>query len=280
MSATRYKDINQEQYHQNPLEHDKLTHQSTQGLVYEALEQHLREHLKHLDIQQTLRVLDYGCGSGLSTALLSTTLKQLNCTAKITGIDINTHTIEQAKEKVPGASFVVIEKAEPVDHLGKFDFILCNFVLVELKEKEMKAVLENINSLLSENGIAFITNCASKTYKPGSSWATLNTQFDENKPSEMRNGKVKLKEDQPVKNQVFDSFSKTSTFTFFDFFHSGEAYRRCLESSGLDLLQTIKPKATASADIPWQDELKVSPYKIHVVKKTNIELKQQVKHSL
>lgn len=272
MSSPRYKALNQENYNKNASEHNKLSIDSTQYLVYQDFKKLFQQHSPLSTNASELRVLDFGCGSGLSTQTIFNLLQDLNLTPDITGIDINTQTIQQAKERVPNANFLTVQKEDNLDHLGKFDLIVCNFVLVELKEKDMKFVLEKINSLLSDTGIAMITNCASKTYRSGIQWATLNTDFEENKPTELRNGKLKITEDHPVKNQVFDSFKKNSTFTFFDFFHSGEAYRRCFESSGLSLMATHKPIARESKDIPWADELKHSPYKIHIVKRTSPNL--------
>ena len=64
---------------------------------------------------------------------------------------------------------------------------------------------------------------------------------------------------------VKDPRSGKQLFRFFDFFHSGRAYRRAFSESGLELIQTHKPVGTVKDSIPWLSEMEASPYKIHVL---------------
>jgi hypothetical protein len=160
-----------------------------------------------------------------------------------------------------------ITPGQSLKDLGVFDLVICNFVLVEVKEPIMLDILKNIYLLLEDTGIALITNCFSKSYKRENKWYTFNNDFKENQPTLKINNKLKFAEDQPVTVQVFASFGNTRSFTFSDFFHSGASYRNAYEKANLMLLQTHKPKDEKSDSIEWKAEKEHSPYKIHVVTK-------------
>ena len=75
-------------------------------------------------------VLDYGCGKGKDA------------------------------ETLEGSGFD-IEKYDPVHHpvvpAGKFDTIICNYVLNVVDEENRKLVLNNIKNLLNDGGVAYIS---------------------------------------------------------------------------------------------------------------------------
>lgn len=52
---------------------------------------------------------------------------------------------------------------------------------------------------------------------------------------------MKYHEDQPIKVQVFANSTREKSFTFFDYFHSGEGYRNAYKAAGIHLLETHKP---------------------------------------
>lgn len=262
--AASHEEKNQENYKTSAQAHGQLGLDSTLYLAYRDIPILLG---KHLHQSSTLRVLDFGCGAGLSTDLIETMLKEAGHQVEMTGIDISEENIKQAKLKRSDLNFISIQPQASLDFLGQFDVIICNFVLVELKEDVMRGVLTKIQSLLNDQGFALITNCASKAYNKANKWYTFNNDFAENEPSELKDNKLKFKEDQSIKVQVFASKSSDMSFTFFDFFHSGKAYQRAYQSAGLALIETHKPLGKASDGMQWQQELKSSPYKIHIVRR-------------
>lgn len=168
-------------------------------------------------------------------------------------------------EAIAGTAGISPERG--FDQTEKFDLITCNFVLVEMKEEQMLLVLEALKNLLSENGVIIVTNPTARAYRPENRWYTFNNQFVENVPTRKKEATEKLKyvEDQAIKIQVFASAARDQSFTFFDYFHSGSAYRRAYAAAGLTLLETHKPIGKPDDNIAWCAEAEFPPYKLHVL---------------
>lgn len=261
-NAREHAEKNQLNYNQDAANHSKLDLDSTLYLAYRDIPQLLKEYLGATYEKRTCRALDFGCGAGLSTELVAKMLMDLNFEVDIFGIDINEQNINFAKQRMPRGTFVKINENDSLESLGEFDLIICNFVLVENKQDKMTDILKKLQSRLSDSGIAIVTNCASKAYRKTNKWYSFGNDFPENEPRVLKNGKMKFEEDQPIKVQV-----GRNGFTFFDFFHSGAAYRSSYQSAGLNLLKTHKPIGRESDGIEWQSENDYSPYKIHVLSK-------------
>lgn len=276
---TFHEEKNQENYNQNAEHHSKLGLDSTLYLAYRDIPELLEKHLFSKQNTNQFRILDFGCGAGLSTEKIADMTNRMGYTTEIVGIDINNDNINLAKQRLPCATFCRIKENDTLSDLGKFDLVICNFVLVEMKSDRMTDVLKKIQSLLDETGVAIVTNCASKAYRHGKEWYTFNSNFDENIPRGNTLSKSNLRkfaEDQPIKVQVFASHGSNISFTFFDFFHSGSAYRKAYENAGLSLLETHKPVGKQSDGINWKMETLHSPYKIHVLAKSS-QPQQQLK---
>lgn len=258
---------NQSNYKEDAITHNKLGLDSTLYLAYRDIPELLKKHLFDKVQKEKYRILDFGCGTGLSTELIAKMVMNAGYQIDIYGVDISEENIKFARQRLSQATFHVVGVSQPLEHLGQFDLIICNFVLVENTQDKMNIILKNIQSLLTDTGIAIITNCASKAYKISNKWYTFNNQFEENSPSEFNNKKIKFKEDQPIKVQVFASYGSDISFIFYDFFHSGSAYRNAYQTVGLDLLETHKPIGKKSDGIKWESEKKYSPYKIHILSK-------------
>lgn len=270
MTISRLHDEkNQTNYHHDAATHHKLGLDSTLYLAYRDIPMLLQKHLFNKMNKMSLRVLDYGCGAGLSTELITKMITNAGYQPDIFGVDINEKNIKFASDRLPSATFIKINPGDRLNNLGEFDLIICNFVLVENKEVLMSEILKTIQSLLNESGISIITNCTSKSYKKTNKWYTFNNDFEENTPTVALGNKTTFVEDQPIKVQIFASYGSNIHFTFFDFYHSGAAYRRAYLAAGLDLIETHKPHGNETDGIPWRDEINQSPYKIHVLSKQN-----------
>lgn len=268
---------NQKNYDNDAFTHNKLGLNSTLYLAYRDIPELLKKYLFDKAQKKRYRVLDFGCGTGLSTERITKMINNAGYQTDIFGIDISEENIQFARQRLAKATFLKVNLGDSLKYLGEFDLIICNFVLVENQQNKMNAILKDIQSLLTDSGISIITNCTSKAYKTSNKWYTFNNKFEENYPSELSNNKLKFKEDQPIKVQVFSSYGSDISFTFYDFFHSGSAYRNAYKAVGLDLLETHKPIGKESDGIEWESEKKHSPYKIHILskhKKTAIEMKR------
>lgn len=269
-NSDRHDGVNQKYYDINAKEHDSLTLNSTLYLAYRDVGSLIERHLLSKLSTGKVKFLDYGCGVGLSTQMvLSHLAKKTDLQIETVGFDINEANLAIAKEKLPSAIFKKISSTNEIDRSEKFDLIVCNFVLVEMKEQEMLHLLATLKTLLSEDGILIVTNPTARAYRPENYWYTFNNKFPENMPTR-KNGideKHRYHEDQPVKIQVFASKGSDRSFTFFDYFHSGDAYRRSYTAAGLRLLETHKPTGRLDDGIDWRSELTAPPYKLHVLQK-------------
>jgi 2-polyprenyl-3-methyl-5-hydroxy-6-metoxy-1,4-benzoquinol methylase len=269
--SDEYKRLNQDNYKEKASDHGTLSLDATLYLAYrdvgELLSRHLYGNRKKTD---TIKILDFGCGAGLSTQIFSNKINQdAGFKISVTGVDVSAENLALAREKLPTADFKLIVPGDKLNDLEKFDLIVCNFVLVEMESKDMTEVLRILNSKLSENGILIVTNTTAQLYRPENSWYTFNTQFPENKPTRVSDDHSKLKyyEDQPIKVQVFANKERTQSFTFSDHFHSGSAYRTAYNTAGLKLLEMHKPIGKVEDKIEWESEKDTPPYKIHVLRK-------------
>ncbi len=101
-------------------------------------------------IKPGMRVADLGCGAGKTTFHLNR-LVQPN--GQTVGVDIAEQRVEYAKKHYSseGIEYVVGDIREPLDHLGRFDFIWVRFVL-EYYLKCSFDIVKNISQYLKPGG--------------------------------------------------------------------------------------------------------------------------------
>jgi ubiquinone/menaquinone biosynthesis C-methylase UbiE len=268
---------NQNNYKLDAVTHGELGLNSTLFLAYRDIPELLKKNLFSTSSKTQYRLLDFGCGAGLSTEIFSKIFKNSGHAVEIHGVDICEENLVLARKRIPAGQFHKIEPGKSIDWLGTFDIIVCNFVLLEHPYKEMLTILNKIQPILDDSGVLIVTNCTSKAYKRSNRWYSFNSDFQENDCTVIKNGKPKIEEDHPVKVQV-SSYDSGASFCFFDFYHSGRAYRNAYESNGFKLQETHKPMGKQTDGLKWKDEVSFSPYKIHVLKKETITLKQDLVH--
>jgi cyclopropane fatty-acyl-phospholipid synthase-like methyltransferase len=88
------------------------------------------------------RVLDYGCGSGLPTALQFT-----DAGMRVVGVDESQRMLALARESVPAAQFVH-QDMRTLDGLGEFDAVVAFFSLLMLSRSEITVALRDLHSRL------------------------------------------------------------------------------------------------------------------------------------
>lgn len=104
------------------------------------------------------RILDFGCGSGASTAILG----RMFPNTRIVGLEMNKPLLEIAKARaayyqMPRISFQRSE--DPLsfpDNLGKFDFVVLSAVYEHLLPQERRTLIPKLWSLLEPCGVMFI----------------------------------------------------------------------------------------------------------------------------
>lgn len=102
-------------------------------------------------IRPGMRVADIGCGSGKTTSYLHTLVQP---GGEIVGVDASSARISHAVEQYAtnGIEFVCRNFYDPLDGLGKFDFIWVRFVL-EYHRSKSRDIVENLTQLLKPEGI-------------------------------------------------------------------------------------------------------------------------------
>ena len=107
-------------------------------------------------IQAGMRVADIGCGSGKTTFHLN---KLVQPQGETIGIDFVEQRIQYAKThySFKGIKYVVKDIREPLEGLGKFDFVWIRFVL-EYYLTESFEIVENSCRLLKPGGIICLTD--------------------------------------------------------------------------------------------------------------------------
>lgn len=98
-----------------------------------------------------LRVLDYGCSSGVITNYIAESVRE------IIGIDIDTVAIEKAKKKYKkrNVSFVASNAIKVPYKDGSFDLVICNQVYSYLDSPQL--MIQEIYRVLKKGGVCLFT---------------------------------------------------------------------------------------------------------------------------
>lgn len=93
------------------------------------------------------RILDVGCGTGMSTASLLARWGN----AEIIGVDLSAQMLEKAKLTLPTVLFEQRDCRESLDDMGNFDLVFSNAFLQWLPNQE--AFIHNSFEMLNEKGV-------------------------------------------------------------------------------------------------------------------------------
>ena len=94
-----------------------------------------------------VRILDVGCGSGMSTLALRNRFPE----AEIVGLDLSASMLENAKKLLPDVKWIQRDCSENLEDLGQFDLVFSNAFLQWLSDQEN--FIKNIRKCIIENGI-------------------------------------------------------------------------------------------------------------------------------
>ena len=97
------------------------------------------------------KILDLGCGVGLPFDAYF-----VNNGFKLTGVDISSNHISQAKKNVKKADFILGDFFTK-DVKGKFDAIVSFFAIFHIPRTQHQALFEHIHSLLKKNGLILLS---------------------------------------------------------------------------------------------------------------------------
>jgi len=137
-----------------------------------------RELLLRAGIKPGMRVVDLGCGVGMTTQLLA---ELVGPTGKVIGVDYSEAQVKQARALLPpefsNVSFV--EASATDTHLPReaFDLVYCRFLLIHLTDPE--AALGEMLELLKPEGIVAVEDgdLASASSEPASAYQEFSNLF-------------------------------------------------------------------------------------------------------
>ena len=114
--------------------------------------------LSDIKTNDTINVLDLGCGPGQLINEISEKFQNL----EITGIDFSEKMLEVSKSRNPKAQHIKLD-AEELDKLkGKFNIIICTHSLPYYKEPEK--IMKELCRLLKDNGRIFMGFASGKSF--------------------------------------------------------------------------------------------------------------------
>ena len=100
-----------------------------------------------LDQKNELEILDVGCGGGDTLKVLSSYLKKIGVSSKLTGLDANDFIIEYAKgncQDFENISFIKADALKPMDSNLNPDIVVFSLFFHHFNENEIKTILENV----------------------------------------------------------------------------------------------------------------------------------------
>jgi SAM-dependent methyltransferase len=194
------------------------------------------------------RALDFGCGTGRSTRLLTA------CGFDVIGVDVSESMIERARLVDPTGRYVVIRHGD-VDHLGgDFDLVLAAFPFDNVPNAQKPRLLSALGRRLAVAGR--LVNIVSSPDIYIHEWTSFSTRgYSENTGA--RDGDVvriltrEFEHAQPVE----------------DILCGPDRYRDVYQRSGLAVVATYRPLGKADDGWPWVSEMDVAPWAIDVLKR-------------
>lgn len=93
------------------------------------------------------KILDVGCGTGMSTASLAAIWQE----AEITGVDLSKDMLLKARAAMPTVSFSQRDCSKPLMDMGNFDLIFSNAFLQWIPNQE--EFIRNSFAMLNQNGV-------------------------------------------------------------------------------------------------------------------------------
>jgi len=215
-------------------------------------------YLAYRDIPQIIsshvngkRALEFGCGTGRSTRFIQ------NLGFQTTGVDISAKMLVKAQNGDTSGDYQLIDPGDLSgfpDH--SFDLITSVFTFDNIPGAEEKLQnLKTLSRLLKPNGR--LINLVSAPHIYWHEWASFSTKaFPENKNAKCGD-KVKI-----IMTDVKDSRPVE------DILCPPRTYRKLYGKAGLSVEHLYQPKGYKGEDFPWKSELKLSPWCIYVLKKS------------
>ena len=138
------------------IEHPYIMEHCEEGerLVRKTRKERVVEQACWAGIQPGMRVLDVGCGAGITTSILA---ELTGPDGRAVGIDGSAERIENARNAYPAAEFQRQDIYSSLSDLGSFDFIWVRFFL-EYHRREAQEIVRRLGELLTPQGVLCVAD--------------------------------------------------------------------------------------------------------------------------
>ncbi len=136
---------------------DEIARDEDPDYVQKHLEIEMRAYFRFEDFDRK-RILDFGCGSGASTALLARMFPR----SEVVGVELDKNLLRVARSRADyynfnNVSFLQSPSGENLpDNLGRFDLVVLSAVYEHLLPQERRLLLPTLWGLINDDGILFI----------------------------------------------------------------------------------------------------------------------------
>jgi len=130
----------------------------TQTWLRENVSQNIQKYSLNNLARPQKEIMDIGCSIGISTEYL---YKTFPLAQRLIGIDLSPYFISVASYRAINNKYPILylhANAENVQLKKKFDLIVCNFILHEVPSEPTKKIIQNIKSMLNENGVLAVVD--------------------------------------------------------------------------------------------------------------------------
>lgn len=193
------------------------------------------------------RALDFGCGTGRSTRLLTA------CGFEVLGVDVSEAMIDRARMIDPAGQYRLIHDGD-LDQLdGDFALVLAAFPFDNIPNAQKPRLLSALGQRLAVSGR--LVNITSSPEIYTHEWASFSTR---EYPENMR------ARDGDVVRIVTREFEHAEPAE--DILCGPDCYRHLYQRSGLDVVATYRPLGKIDDGCPWLSEVDAAPWVIDVLK--------------
>jgi len=225
----------------NAVSYSQLNIKGSFIILYDA---YYRQLNKHWPRENHLKILDFGCGTGISTRYL----KQLGY--DVAAVDINNTMLKIAQDKDPLGHYELMERGKIQSVSNTFDGIFSSFVVLEIPTlTEMRDTFTEIKRVLKPNGKFIVVTMNEEGYNHD--WISYDVSYPQNQG--LKSGdvaKVKLLEI----NLEID-----------DYYWIRNDYKKVAQEAGFSLVEEVLPLASKEDDrADWKDETKFPLFVIFV----------------
>lgn len=194
------------------------------------------------------RALDFGCGTGRSTRLLTA------CGFDVTGVDVSESMVERARVVDPTGQYVLIRDGD-LDHLdGEFDLVLAAFPFDNIPNAQKPRLLSALGRRLAAT--APLVNIVSSPEIYTHEWTSFSTRAYPRNTSAHDGDVVRI---------VTREFEHAQPAE--DILCGPDCYRDVYQRSGLDVMAMYRPIGKTDDGCPWVSEMDVAPWVIYVLRR-------------